>query len=163
MNFINDTNGLIRNPAKLIQLNKLCVKYNIEVKEPLVLIYYNGWFSGLLDSDGYIDIDEKSGQLSISVTQKNKYILEPLQKLYGGRIQILNSKEAFIYSIYRKNEILNLVDDYFQKYPLKSRGKLHRFNLIKTFYELKDHRHLNIKQVDKFNQWIIFKNKWEKT
>lgn len=160
MNLINDINGLIRNPARLLQLNNLCVKYNIELKEPLALKYNNGWFSGLLDSDGSINIDNKSGQLLISITQKNKYLLEPLQKLYGGRIKML--KEAFVYYIFRKKEILNLVDDYFNKYPLKASSKLHRFNLIKNFYELKDHRYLNIKQVDKFNQWIIYINKWEK-
>ena len=27
---INDVNGLIRNPARLLQMNKLCVKFNIE-------------------------------------------------------------------------------------------------------------------------------------
>lgn len=26
---INDVKGLIRNPARLLQINKLCVKYNI--------------------------------------------------------------------------------------------------------------------------------------
>ncbi len=159
LNLINDINGLIRNPARMLQLNKLCVKYNIELKEPLALTYNNGWFSGLLDSDGSINIDEKSGQLSISIIKKNKYLLEPLQILYAGRIKILRSKEAFIYSIFRKKEIQKLVDGYFKNYPLKFSSKLRRFNLIKNFYELKDHCHLNI---DKFNQWIIFKNKWEK-
>jgi len=76
-----------------------------------------------------------SGQLTISVTQKNKYILEPLQNLYGGRIKILRSKEAFIYSIYRKKEILDLVENYFTKYPLKS-SKAYKINLIKDFYQL---------------------------
>ena len=40
-------------------------------------------------SDGSIFIEE-SGQLTISVTQK--YLLDPLQNLYGGRIKILRSK-----------------------------------------------------------------------
>jgi len=89
--------------------------------------------------------------LSISVTQKNKYVLEPLILLYGGRVTILKSKEAFQYSIYRKKEILNLVDDYFKKYPLKS-GKVKRFNLIKDLYQLIEHRNLNVKNIENFNQ-----------
>jgi hypothetical protein len=104
-----------------------------------------------VDSDGSIHIDEKSGQLSISVTQKNRYLLEPLQKLYGGRIKILNSKEAFQYSIYRKEEILKLVDVYFKNFPLKS-SKASRFNLIKEFYLLQHHSNLDVKKIDKFNQ-----------
>ena len=105
-----------------------------------------------MDSDGSIHIDENSGQLSVSVTQKNKYLLEPLINLYGGKIYILSPKvEAFKYTIFRKNEILNLVDNYLTKYPLKS-GKAYRINLIKDFYLLREYRNLNVNQIDKFNQ-----------
>jgi hypothetical protein len=107
----------------------------------------------LLDSDGSIHIDEKSGQLAISVTQRNKYLLEPLQKLYAGRIKIIKSKEAFQYSIYRKQEILNLVDDYFKEFPLKS-SKASKVKLIRKFYLLSEERGLNIgyAEIDKLNQ-----------
>ena len=92
-----------------------------------------------MDSDGSIHLDEKLGLLSISVTQKNKYLLEPLINLYGGKIYILSpKKEAFKYMIYRKKEILNLVDDYFKKYPLKS-GKADKIPFIKDFYLLRAH------------------------
>ncbi len=36
---INDVNGLIRNPTRLLQMNKLCVKFNIELKYPNNLFY----------------------------------------------------------------------------------------------------------------------------
>lgn len=161
INLINDVNGLIRNPIRMLQLHKICVNYNIKLLDPLALTYNNGWFSGLVDSDGSIYIDEKSGQLIISVTQNNRYLLEPLQNLYGGRIKILISKEAFQYSIYRKSEILELVDVYFTNFPLKS-SKASRLNLVKEFYQLQHHINLDVKRIDKFNQWIQFKNKWDK-
>jgi hypothetical protein len=161
INLIEDVNGSIRNPARMFQMNKICVKYNLKFKEPLLLLYNNGWFSGFIDGDGSIHIDEKSGQLIISVTQKNKYLLDPLQNLYGGRISILSSKEGFQYSIFRKKEILNLVNNYFQIYPLKS-CKAAKLNLINTFYLCSDHRFLNINRLDKFNEWINFKNQWDK-
>ena len=160
-NLINDINGLIRNPIRMLQLNRICVNLNIKLKEPIPLTYSNGWFSGLVDSDGSIHIDEKSDQLVISVTQKNKYLLEPLQKMYGGKIYILSPKvEAFKYSIFRKIEVLNLVDVYFKNFPLKS-SKAIKINLIKDYYLLKEHSHLNVKKIDKYNQWVIFKNKWD--
>jgi len=101
--------------------------------------------------------------LIISITQKNCYLLEPLQILYGGRIKLLDSKEAFQYLIYRKKEILKLVDNYFNKYPLRS-SKAEKLGLIKDFYQLGSYpkrlnfesNHSNLK---KFNEWIIFKNK----
>ena len=161
ISLVEDVNGSIRNPARMLQLNKICVKYNIKLKEPLSLTFSNGWFSGFIDGDGSIHIDENSGQLIISVTQKNNYLLNPLQILYGGRITILSSKEAFKYTIFRKKEILNLVNNYFQFYPLRS-CKAARLNLINTYYLYCDHRFLNVNKLEKFNQWIEFKNQWDK-
>ena len=81
---INDVNGLIRNPTRLLQINKLCVKYDLELRYPKPLTYHNGWLSGFIDIDGSIYFNEKSGQVFISVSQKNRFLLEPLIKLYGG-------------------------------------------------------------------------------
>jgi LAGLIDADG endonuclease len=132
---INDINGQIRNPFRMLQLNKICEFYNIKLEETKSLTYYNGWFSGFIDSDGSIYIDEKTGLLTISVAQKNKYLLEPLVFLYSGKINILKNKEEFQYTIYKKKEILNLIDNYLKFYPLRS-GKTNKIALIKDFYLL---------------------------
>jgi hypothetical protein len=42
ISLINDVNGLIRNPARLLQMNKLCVKYDIELKYPGPLTFNDG-------------------------------------------------------------------------------------------------------------------------
>jgi hypothetical protein len=39
---INDVNGLIRNPTRLLQMNKLCVKFNLELKYANDLTFNNG-------------------------------------------------------------------------------------------------------------------------
>ena len=39
---IHRVNGHIRNPIRILQLNKLCLKYNIQLKEPVALTYNNG-------------------------------------------------------------------------------------------------------------------------
>lgn len=49
--------------------------------------------------------------------------------------------EAFKHVIYRKNELFNLIDNYFSKYPLKS-AKSSRLSLIKDFYELRPYRNV---------------------
>jgi hypothetical protein len=41
ISLINDINGLIRNPTRLLQMNKLCVKFNIALKYPDNLIFNN--------------------------------------------------------------------------------------------------------------------------
>ena len=153
-------NGLIRNPSKLLQMNKLCVKYNIKLLYPKPLTFNNGWLSGFIDSEGSVCFNEDSGQVIIGINQKNKYLLDPLQILYGGRIKIHNSKtEAFKYIIYRKNELFNLIDNYFIKYPLKTK-KLNRIKLIKEFYLKWTSK--NNKDVIKLNEWVKFKDKWDK-
>lgn len=157
---INDINGNIRNPSRMLQMNKLCIKYGIELLYPKPLTFNNGWLSGIIDSDGSVYINIKSGQIFISITQKNKYILEPLIKIYSGRIDILSPKiEAFKYIVYRKSELFNLIDNYFNKYPLRSM-KMNRINLIKQFYILYPYR--NNHDINKFNNWIKYLDKWDK-
>jgi NADH:ubiquinone oxidoreductase subunit 4 (subunit M) len=157
---INDVNGFIRNPTRLLQMNKLCGKFNIELKYANNLTFNDGWLAGFIDSDGSIYYSESSGQVFIGISQKNKYLLEPLIHIYGGRVDISSPKiEAFKYVVYRKAELFNLIDNYFSKYPLRTE-KMKRVNLIKQFYLVR----LSKKNDDvvKFNEWVKFKDKWEK-
>jgi Proton-conducting membrane transporter/LAGLIDADG endonuclease len=156
---INGVNGLVRNPVRLLQMNKLCLKYRIELLYPQPLTFNNGWLSGFIDSDGSIYMNEASGQVFISVSQKNKYLLEPLIHLYGGRVDIHGKVEAFKYIVYRKNELYNLIDNYFNKYPLRTK-KYSRLKLIKQFYLVQVSK--NNKDIEKLNKWVLFKDKWEK-
>lgn len=140
-------------------MNKLCIKYGIELMYPKPLTFNNGWLSGFIDSDGSVYFNEASGQVFISISQKNKYLLDPLIHLYGGRVDVSGAKiEAFKYVIYRKNELFNLIDNYFSKYPLRTK-KLSRLNLIKEFYLKRISK--NNKDIIKLNEWVKFKNKWE--
>lgn len=157
---INDINGFIRNPTRLLQMNKLCVKFNIQLKYPEKLIFNDGWLSGFIDSDGSIYFNESSGQVFIGISQKNKFLLEPLIDIYGGRVDIISPKiEAFKYIVYRKAELFNLIDNYFTKYPLRTE-KMKRINLIKEFYLKRVSK--NNKNIIKLNEWVKFKDKWEK-
>ena len=160
VSLINAVNGNIRNPTRMLQLNKFCIKYHIVLIYPKPLSFHNGWLSGFIDSDGSVYFNEESGQVYISASQKNIYLLEPLVKIYGGRVDPHSSKiDAFKYVVYRKQELFNLIDNYFSIYPLKSM-KLNRLHLIKQFYLLRIYK--NGQNIEKFNQWINFKNKWEK-
>lgn len=157
---INAVNGEIRNPTRLLQLNKFCIKYNIQLNYPKNLTFNNGWFSGFLDSDGSVYLNESSGQVFLSATQKNIYLLEPLISVYGGRVQPSNERgEAFKYIMYRKNELFSMIDNYFSVYPLKTL-KHNRIKLIKEFYNVR--LGINSKDLVKLNEWVLFKDKWYK-
>ena len=70
----------------MLQLGKICDKYGINLIYPQPLTYNSGWFAGFFDSDGSIYMNELSGQLFITVSQKNKFLLDALVELYGGTI-----------------------------------------------------------------------------
>ena len=157
---INSVNGYIRNPTRLLKLYKICTFYSINLIEPKLLKFNSGWFAGFIDADGSICLNEESGQMSINVTQKNKFLLDPLIPLFNGRVQPIISKEAFQFSVYKKEEILNLIDNYFSLYPLISKKK-DKLNLIKKYYYFTD-----LKDIDKIHKlflWYKFKNDWDKS
>jgi hypothetical protein len=65
-------------------------------------------------------------------------------------VDILSPKiEAFKYVIYRKAELFNLIDNYFNNYPLKTE-KMKRINLVKEFYLLRINK--KSQNINKFNE-----------
>lgn len=160
INIINAVNGEIRNPIRLIQLNKICNVYNINLIQPLNLTYYNGWLSGFFDSDGSIYLNLLSDQVFISASQKNRFLLEILLPLYGGKIYIM--KESFKWCIYKKEDILKILD-YFQYCPSRTK-KFNRINSLDRYFELKILKaHISKDPLLKkaWNSFIINWNKWE--
>ncbi len=159
---IKDVNGLIRNPNRIIQLNKICNHYNLIFIFPSKLSYDNAWLAGFFDADGTITINKTNSQLSISASQKTTQILEPLIELYGGYIYIDKGKyESFKWYITERETILKLIE-YFKKYPSRS-GKKSRLHLIPKFYELKDLKAHKAPEDSLLNRsWQIFYAKWLK-
>ena len=136
LNLINKVNGLLQNPIRILQLGKICDKYNIKLIESKPLTYYNAWFSGFFDTNGSIYLNETYEQIFITATQKNKFMLEALVELYGGSIYPMIKQEAFKWTCFKTQEILFLVNNYFKINPCKS-YKMVRINMVYKFYEFK--------------------------
>lgn len=162
LKLINDVNGHIRNSNRLVQLNKLCHKYEISLIYPKKLTFDSGWLSGFFDGDGKVTINSTNTQLSIALSQKTSELLQPLLETYGGNIYIdRGSSQSFKWYITKKEDILNLIN-YFKKYPSRS-AKKNRLHLIPKYYELKDlkaHKALPGTLLEK--SWKNFHNKWFK-
>ena len=157
---INGVNGLIRNPVRILQLGKVCNKYGIPLIDPKPLTYYNGWFAGFFDTDGSIYLNDKSGQIFITASQKNRFILEALVELYGGTIYPLIKQEAFKWSCFKKREVLSLANDYFKVNPCRSE-KITRLSMCNRFYELRGlHAHTALPNSDLGKAWKHFLVKW---
>jgi hypothetical protein len=42
LNLIDKVNGLLQNPIRILQLGKICEKYNLILRDPKPLTYNNG-------------------------------------------------------------------------------------------------------------------------
>lgn len=160
LDLINDINGLIRNPNRLVQLNNVCIKYNLNFIWPEELTLDDGWLSGFFDADGTITINKTKWQLSISVSQKTTELLTPLIKLYGGNVYIdRGSSNSFKWYITKKEDILKLIE-YFKIHPSRS-AKNNRLHLVPKYYELKDMKaHKATSNTLLAKSWNIFIKKW---
>ena len=106
---INDVNGLIRSSSRLMQLNKILDKYEIELKYPEKLTYFNGWLSGFFDADGSITLNKSNRQLAINLSQKTNELLLPLVELYEESVYIDRTNNTFKWYISNKEGILNIL------------------------------------------------------
>jgi len=159
INLLNDVNGLIRHSTRLIQYHKLCIKYNIIMKNTSLLIYNNNWMGGFFDADGTICINKITKRLYISISQKTQELLIPLKVLYKGEIYIDRNSNTFKWYLNKQEDVLNLLNNYIKLNYLFSKKK-NRFYLIEKFYELK----VLEKQQNIFinKLWEEFFNKWDK-
>lgn len=154
---INDVNGHIRNPNRLVQLDKICIKYDLAPRAsarmraqrglifPEKLTYDNGWLSGFMDADGTITINKSNWQLSISAGQKTTELLTPLVDLYGGHVYIDNgSSKSWKWYITKREDVLKLIE-YFKKYPSRS-AKNNRLHLFLNFMSWKIWKPIKLNQ-----------------
>lgn len=118
-----------------MQLNKICLKYDISTVLPNKVIYSNGWLSGFLYSKGSIAINKTTRQVSITITQKTKEMLEYIVEIYGGSIYIDRTSNNYKWYISKKENILNFIE-YIKSHPSRSMKK-NRLHLLPRIFELK--------------------------
>jgi hypothetical protein len=93
---VNDINGLLYNPIRNAQFHKICRLYNIEYTPNITLEYNSGYLAGLFDSDGSIYLNITSQQVFITISQKNRELLDIIAQVYGGTVYSANAnKTAF--------------------------------------------------------------------
>ena len=98
-NIVNSINGKLLTDSKHVQLVKICNKLNIEPITNNKISKDNSWFAGFFDAEGYFSI-RNNYTLTISVGQKNKEILEEIQKVFGiGHIYYDKSWNGYNYVI----------------------------------------------------------------
>jgi hypothetical protein len=165
LELIHSVNGEIRNPVRLLQLNKICENYNITLLQPSVLTYNNGWLSGFFDGIGNVDLIknliDSTTSLIISISHTNQYLLKDLTDLYGGYIEISNKIFTWKVNIktHGKTEFTQLLA-YFKLCPVRS-SKHVQLKKIKQYLELKTLKaHKATPNSILGKSWINFNNKF---
>ena len=179
LNLIHDVNGHIINSIRLIQLNYICVKYDITLNYPGKLTIDNGWFSGFFDACGNIQlvpgvvrsglsdslekgdrIIDNNPQLVISVTHKYYNIVTLYKDFFGGKINII-SNNRYEWSIELQDQITNFIE-YVKIFPLRARRHKKSF-LAPVFFELVDLKaHQSFKNTMLNKAWKIFNTKFKR-
>lgn len=160
ISLIYDINGLIRNPNRILQLGKICAKYEIALEPNKKLTFDNAWLSGFFDSDGSIYLNTHSAQIFITASQKNRFILDDLVNLYGGTISPMIKVGAFKWTVFRKDDISTLME-YFIINPSKS-AKQKRLKLLDKYYNLRSQKaHLASPNSLLTKNWNKFLKDWE--
>lgn len=161
---IKDVNGLIQNPVRYLQLSKICNIYNIDVIPSVKLEYNSAYLSGLFDSDGSVYYNKQSMQVFITVTQKGRELLDILVPVYGGVVRSSNKNAtAFKWTVSKKMDVLNLIDNYFHWNNCVS-AKNKKFGLVKHFYYLSSIGALKAPEDSVLGRsFISFVKRWEAT
>lgn len=155
---IYSLNGLIRHSSRLKQFHKICIKLNIELKDPEPLTLSSYWFSGFFDADGTIVLNKTNNRLSVRVTNKLQQDVAIFKETFGGSIYFDTSQNGYYcWSIQSRPDILNFLT-YFEKVIFRS-FKSKRFYLIKTYLELKDLKAYKLDSVY-YKNWLILLQKW---
>lgn len=135
VSLIHDINGMLYNPIRIGQFQSLCNLYNITITSNVPLLYNSAYLSGLFDTDGSIYMNVKSNQVFLTITQKNRELLDLISSIYGGKVYYTNKKKsAFKWTVFNKKEVIYILDNYFHWNPCVS-AKNKRFNLVKEFYD----------------------------
>ena len=176
LNLINDVNGQIRNPNRLVQLNKICIKYNLILIWPEKLTLDNGWLSGFFDACGNIqlnltetdpllnvDTDRSLNNIpkfTISVINKNYNLIIIYKELFGGKINMI-SNGRFNWSIDQEDLLFKFIN-YVKKHPIRAPRHKNLY-LLPNFYKLINIKaHQSSKNSMKNKAWLIFNNKFNR-
>lgn len=158
---LNKINGYIRNSKRILQLQKICEKLEIQFIQPSLLSLENAWFAGFFDGDGTLGYSFKNNhpQLIVSVSNKEKIDCEPFQQYFGGVVRLDKASNTYKWEIYQKEQILAFCA-YAKNYPLRSHKKK-RIVLVCRYFEL---RSLKAYTYDKnsltYKAWCQFEKKW---
>lgn len=168
LTIINIFNGNLITKAKIdkfkLFLNNFNLKYNtniefIECKEKVTL--NNAWLSGFTDAEGCFTCSIYLSRLTNKHIVTVKYIISQKNDIEFSRYlaQLIKGYVTYIKSYDGYNTVvnhgkLNLVLDYFNKYPLKTKKYISYIRWLKVYHLVKDKQHHNREGIEKIRMLV---------
>jgi len=116
-------NGKLKTSIKHTQLIKVCNALNIRPIITSNISTQNAWFTGFFDGEGSFNCNSSTYQLSISLSQKDKTILENiLIQFKVGSIYEDKSWKGYKYYLTSISD-LKVIISFFENFPLVTRPK----------------------------------------
>lgn len=100
----------------------------------------NAWLAGFFEGEGYFHLNKNNFQLSITLSQKDKTLLDKIASLMGGRVFFDKSWDGWLYAASNVDDIALWVN-YFSRFPLISykQIQLRRFIRLLLYKSRKVH------------------------
>jgi LAGLIDADG endonuclease len=115
---INLINGKLLHPNKQTQLINVCKALGIIPITNNVMATNNSWLAGFVDGDGSLNIKNTTYQISITIGQKVKTILDQIVNTFScGKVYYDKSWDGWIFWA-SSNSDLSTLFDYFTRFPL---------------------------------------------
>lgn len=145
---------------KIENFKKILDLFNIEFKQYDFSIK-NAWFSGFFDGAGHVNLNKNNFQIIISITQKERLVLDLINKTFNGFLVFDKFLKSFIWYVSLEKDLW-LLFEYFILNSLKSDKNTDIVSAMRFFrYKLKKY-HLNQSKYLKLNHFITLFQKRKK-
>jgi ubiquinol-cytochrome c reductase cytochrome b subunit len=119
---LHNVNGLFQTERLRLQFEKACHVHHITVLEKSPISLTNAWFSGFFCGDGAFSINRTAGfQPSVSISQKEKAVLDEIESVAGGKVYYDKSWDGWIWwmDVRTNRDILEVFQRFSLHNPLK--------------------------------------------
>ena len=152
LNLLFTINSRLLLPRRCDQFKTVCKQFNFLCLERNHFSSDNAWLAGFFEFEGYFRVNKTNLQLGITLTQKEKGLLQDIANEMGGRIYYDKSWDGWLYSASSKNDIAKWIK-YFSRFPLVSWKQIQLFRFKKIL--LYKSRGVHLSKDSK--SWLRFK------
>ena len=162
INISNRIKNFLCNHERIEQFQLIIPKFGIQRDKNIPITKDSKWFAGYFDAKGYVisNIDNRANKdLSIQIISDNFSDVNLFSKIFGGKIQEIQSSNYKWYTI-SKDQNINFYNYFIKNIRQFQTKKSMRLYLISEYYKLKS-QNAHYKNSYLSSTWENFNLKWK--